>query len=62
MREGRGGRSPIFEEGVSQCGCCSLVSEKAVDDAADLAFAVACRIFTFRLVLVIVLERAFSTP
>ena len=42
-----GGRSPFFEEGLTRFGCCSLVSEKAVDDSADLAFPVACRIFTF---------------
>ena len=47
-REGRG-RSPFFEEGLTRCGCCSLVSEKAVDDSADLASAVACHIFTFPL-------------
>ena len=50
-REGgrEGGRSPFFEEGLTRCGCCSLVSEKAVHDSADLASAVACHIFTFPL-------------
>ena len=30
---------------VPQCGCWSLISEKAVDDSAALVFAVACRLF-----------------
>ena len=53
----------VREGGVSitnfWCGCCSLVSEKAVHDLADLASAVACHILRFLFLMVILLERAF---